>query len=329
MRVVPNGVCMGSVLLLAACGGDGPVPGAMEDPFPPLKALGTVSDPDQVKLRVLSADSTIHEAVRGVVTSGRSTAIGTWDGQVIGIIIPFGAGYRAMTSTDHATNGPTTIESPVRGAGHQLTTVGVGGTSGDVHALGRLSVDWASDDPTNYLAGGHWIVVDLSDPEMPVASAGASLDGPMLDSAPDVRTTGLATYTGRAGGLHTVIYSDGWFAAGEFDANITLEADFDAMEISGLIDDIYSTEEGIFEGELESYERSTRPYALVLGTAPIDGTTFAGDVDVTTPADNIASSTGRWDGQFIGEGTVGTFGSTWVHDSGTEGQYIGTFFATE
>lgn len=326
MRELQIGTCTCAALLVAACGnGTNPVSMGPEQLNAPMEL-------NQLRLGILGAGTAIHEAVRGVVASGTdlSAVSGTWDGETVNIVLQVGDETIAMNSGDNALVPIAFGPSPVR-EGYMAGSVAMGGSNADgtIHAAGRLALDWNSTDETDYLAGGYWMAVDSSTPDVPEVSVGIFVTGPEEMAAPKLPTTGSATYTGRTEGLHTVVYSDGWFAAGEFDADITLAADFDAMEIAGRIDNIYSSEEGIREGALDSYERSTRPYELVLGPAPIDGGEFSGGLEVTIPADNIATSTGRWDGQFINDGVIGSCGATWVHDDGTEGQYIGAFLATE
>ena len=201
----------------------------------------------------------------------------------------------------------------------------LGSSVDGVHIVGRTAID---ADMTSY---GYWLSVDETG-ETPVVTVGLHSSGPGFDTAPTLATSGTATYQGRAHGLHTVAYATGEFGnntgfrIGEFDADVTLTADFGAMTMGGRIDNIMSTEEGVNDGALTESARSSRPYVLTLNAGSIDAGGFEGTVTVGGPQ-NISSSDGNWRGRLSSDANdaAGTFGATWTHTGGTVGQYVGAF----
>lgn len=284
-------------------------------------------------------------AIQGTVREGISDDMVTqmWDGETLGVTIARQGSPALVLSSDADVLGdPSTMTaSPVRGVDYNWRSMGVGEVVDGTTTLARFGVDWHSDDATDYLAGGYWLSVNATDAENPSVEVGAFMDGPEFDTAPTLPLSGTATYEGRAQGLHTVQYVPGEFGRtkrdfriGEFDGDVTLTADFANLVIGGWIDNIYSTE----ESSSVQRPRSTRPYIISLGQAPIDSNGgFTGSVGVSTRSNNVASSEGGWNGQFSGvpvSGTDrnprlvgGTFGTTWVHTGGTTGQYVGSFYA--
>ena len=309
---------------------------------------GTMQSREQIRTSVLrDGGNEIGTAVRSAVTSrtGGDRVTGTWDGDDLTVAVAAAGSARAVsfdTETDAFGTSPA-VASTVR-TGHRQRTFDLGMEDDDLSTVGRVVVDWKDDDATDFVVYGYWLTVDSSGDGTPVVDAGVFAKGPEFDTAPaSLPSTGMATYEGRAHGLHTVAYVPGEFGRtanefgiGEFDGDVTLTADFGAMTVGGRIDNIHSTEESVASGSLTTSQRSSRPYVLTLGSGPIASGAFSGTVSVGGP-DNIASSSGTWNGQFssvpVGSsddtpsGAAGTFGATWEHDGGTVGQYIGSFVA--
>ena len=284
---------------------------------------------DEIRVAVIDGNGVaIGEAVRAVVANV-STA----------------SGDAVLDTTADGVGEPVAADSDVRGDAYRQTTFDLGRSRDGVYAVGRTVVDWKRDDDADYASYGYWLSVDATTPT-PAATVGVFATGPEFETAPVLPASGTATYRGRAHGLHTVAIAAGEFGRtaaefgiGEFDADVSLDADFGAMTIGGTIDNIRSTEEFVRDGGLVGSARSPRRYVLTLDAGPIAGAgSFSGTVGVgKSGAQNIASSSGSWRGRFssrsVGGGddsprlAAGTFGARWTHDGGTVGQYVGSFVA--
>lgn len=285
----------------------------------------------QIKTAVIDGNgSAVQDHIKGIVAPGAQfkEVSQTWDGSNIeaSIILDDSTTITLNSSTD-------SLEGLTRETSNSKS-IGMGTIAANRATLSRLEVDWQGSDRMDYLAGGYWLSVDATNPQSPVAEAGVFIDGTEFQTAPDLPVSGTATYSGKAHGLHTVVYNnERGFRIGEFDGDATLTADFGSSAISGRIDNIYSTEESV---DVQR-PRATRPYVITLGTTPITNMgSFAGSASIAHPSDNVVSI-GRWDGQFSNLPASsndqsprlvgGTFGLNWVHSSGTQGQYIGVFNA--
>ena len=302
---------------------DMPTMPAPEQPVPPSTA--------EIKAAIINGNgSLIQEHIKRIVAPGAEykEVLHTWDGSNIeASIVLNGSSTIELNSAADSLKGLTRETSNSK-------SIRMGTIDGNRATLGRIEVNWRDSERMDYLAGGYWLSADNTNSQSPVADAGAFIDGMEFNAAPNLPASGSATYNGKAHGLHTVVYSrSGEFRIGEFDGDATLTADFGNSTISGRIDNIYSTEESV---DVQR-PRSTRPYVITLGATPIASEgSFAGSVQITHPSDNVVSN-GRWDGRFSNlpvsmsdpspRKAAGTFGVSWVHSEGTQGQYIGVFNA--
>ena len=233
-------------------------------------------------------------------------------------------------------NDPVVANSEVHGGTHRQTTYDLGRSRDGIDTIGRTVIDRNLNDTADFLSYGYWLSIDETSATS-VVTVGIHAGGPAFGTAPTLPASGTATYTGRAHGLHTVAYAAGEFGRtddefriGEFDADVTLRADFSARTMGGTINNIMSTEEGVSDGTLIERARSSRPYVLTLNDGPVAGDgSFNGTMDVGG-AGNISSSGGSWRGRLssgAGDMAVGAFGARWTHTGGTEGQYVGAFIA--
>lgn len=173
-------------------------------------------------------------------------------------------------------------------------------------------VEWENDDVTNYLAGGHWVHIDLNAPGVEI---GAFIDGPAFDEAITPPVMGTATYEGTATGVYLSTHGtdtqapQGTFEQGEYDGRVQLTADFGAMNISGRIDQVGLSEvlqipPGGGATLEDNYfpDRVATDYQVVFRPTPImsDGT-FEGlrqDGVFLSDSLDIAESEGDWAGRF-------------------------------
>lgn len=209
-------------------------------------------------------------------------------------------------------------------------------------------VDWASDDATDYLAGGYWVHAEgdvYGTHVFTGVEGGAFVDGPEIDGTPEMPMTGTATYRGYAAGAYGGQYADdipgvpeGTIEFGEYEGRIALEVDFADETISGRVTHIdigrYIEEPGADEAYFRQLNNSG--YELVLGSTPLssDGTFTGTDVTVTHPLFTI-SSTGSWGGRFStiddSDGNprrvAGTAGGTGTTPGGSRAHFAGMFYA--
>lgn len=292
-----------------------------EQPAPPSTA--------EIKAAIINGNgSPIQEHIKRIVATGAEYKMvsQTWDGSNIETSIVLND-----STTIELNSATNSLEGLTRETSNSKS-ISMGAIVENRATLSRIEINWRDSERMDYLAGGYWLSVDNTNSQSPVAEAGVFIDGPEFNATPNLPSSGTATYNGKAHGLHTVVYNNRrGFRIGEFDGDATLTADFGNSTISGRIDNIYSTEES---ANVQS-PRSTRPYVITLGTTPITNMgSFAGSVQITHPSDNVVSN-GRWDGQFSNlpasmadpspRKAAGTFGVSWVHSEGTQGQYIGVF----
>lgn len=174
-------------------------------------------------------------------------------------------------------------------------------------AAAGASVEWSRTDPTDYLAGGYWLVIDagLNGVEM-----GAFIDGSdySADFVYDLPATGTATYRGRAGGLYVAAagsdtLSPGATELGEYEGRSSLTADFGTMRIHGLVDQVQTLNVVGQHANGVSYANpnlDNTDIEMVLHPVPINqnGTFWGSNVEFTSQDYTITSSSGTWAGQF-------------------------------
>ena len=209
-----------------------------------------------------------------------------------------------------------------------------------------VAVEWSNTDFTDYVAGGYWMYVD----DALNFEIGAFIDGPAFeDVAISLPLTGLATYTGQAGGLYVGIAGvdqiapTGTIENGQYQGRIHLSANFDRNSITGLINNV-----GVYNvsGLLPNGQTYFQPnlistsYRVHLGSVPISQSgTFAGSgVRVTNPTQNITDSIGSWGGRFSNvndadgnpRAVAGTNAAYMATSGGSEAIFTGAFYgATE
>ena len=177
------------------------------------------------------------------------------------------------------------------------------------------AISWTNDDPTDYLAAGYWLHFPGHPPDLSAVEAAGFIDGPEIDvsNPPQMPVQGQATYGGPAGGIYRYQYGDNWGElAGtrgveEYEAIVTLTADFSANTLSGCIGcqgDIAirrSHLHNLLGDEVQHLEAPPTNYELRLGAVsfnPDDGTFEHTDVTVMHPERAITQSEGLWGGQF-------------------------------
>ena len=213
-----------------------------------------------------------------------------------------------------------------------------------------ISVDWDSNDATDFLAGGYWLHAtwDTNAAMVDTVEIGAFVDGPEISGTPDLPVTGTATYEGFAEGLYTArigtdsVFAEGSHQLGGFVGDIELTADFDALSVSGTVDDIYLYFYNVppdYNGtdELDVHSEEPSSFVLELGAAPFDSDgNFAGtDVNVRYPEVDFTTS-GSWGGRFSTEDdsdgnprlVAGTLGGSAATTGGTTTTFVGRFSGT-
>ena len=215
--------------------------------------------------------------------------------------------------------------------------------SGGTFTAAGASVEWASTDYTDYLAGGYWLYIDTVSNN---AEIGAFIDGPAFeDLTHSLPVTDTATYAGRAGGIYVAstapdAASPGALEEGEYDASARLTANFGTMQIEGTVNDVYLYDvNGIITATGQSYsnpERQQAPYELSLQPAAINANgTFGGsNMSMTHPDLTITSTTGSWAGRFSNmndtagnpRAVAGTNAVYFKTAGGTEAVFTGAFY---
>ncbi len=186
--------------------------------------------------------------------------------------------------------------------------------------------DYHGDDDTDYLAGGVWMFApdDATRAEDYEFGAFGNGNDPFM-SANVMPLTGTATYEGSATGVYadrTANRNDLFF----FDARASLTADFGAGNGLGTIRgsiDTFKRNGGLFEGNP----------GLILETANIGNTNHGFFTGNTTMSFEGSAFTGKWGGQFFGNGTSatdqpGAVGGTFGAENGTSA-LVGVFSASK
>jgi len=246
----------------------------------------------------------------------------------------------SLNSARHSVEGDTE-PSPV--TGRQFTDALLYRPDASRFTLARVAIDWALDDPMDYLAGGYWIHAtgEVVAGDSSQAEIGAFVDGPELRGAPTLPVAGTATYSGLAAGAYTALLGiefgpdQGRQDIGEFEADISLTADFGNATVAGSLEnivlDFFATTP---DGQVEEHGGESVGYGLTLGGSIRENGTFAGtDLVLSHPLVPVATQ-GSWGGRFsaandadgnprIVAGTIGGTGST---PGGTEVSFVGAFY---
>ena len=180
--------------------------------------------------------------------------------------------------------------------------------------------DFAADgDDSDYLVGGIALWVPKDSAITPWIGAAASGNDPFDGSSGmGIRAVlGSATYSGRARGIFTNKRDDVIQSNRAFKADVNLMANFGSVGMGGTIS---GTVSGFSYTSVDSdeYLTSVGDNSVTLGAAPI-GTTdsgfFTGNTSVIDD-NNTFADTGKWGGQFYGNGdaqpgsVAGTFGAS-------------------
>ena len=336
-------------LALAGCGGGGGGnvrPSDDMTPAPPPTTLST----DDAKRIVASSGLTAAQRVAaatprfGSVTQSTNNARAstTFSGEPRLVVnIAQGGGSISLDTARHTLLYDLDMSSVT---GRDYAQAVVLTHSASSLTLGLVATDWASDDLTDYLAGGYWIHAtgDIYNGEVSVAEMGAFVDGPEIRGTPDLPALGTATYNGIAAGLYAARYGtdaqvpQGTHELGEFFGDLSLTADFGAKRISGRVDNInlsYVSETP--DGRVYVSVDEPHDYAINLGAASFgsNGRFTGNDVTVTHPF-IIARSSGSWGGKFSTVDdragsprlTAGTFGATGTTSGGSTSSLVGAFY---
>lgn len=331
------------VFLLVGCGGGG------GDSPDPLDALSAASQEGHTAAHA-AARATPGFTASGVIQSSiaddagvTADAIMTAHSNALVLDIDIdraGGDSIALNSSQHSVEGDTE-PSPV--TGRQFTDALLYQSGASRFTLARVAVDWALDDPMDYLAGGYWIHAtgDVAAGNSSEAEIGAFVDGPELRGAPTLPVAGTATYSGFAAGAYTALLGvefgndRGRQDIGEFEADVSLTADFGNATVAGNLENIVldyvSTTP---DGQVEEHGRESVGYGLTLGEVSIrdDGTFDGAEVELSLPG--LDTTQGAWGGRFstandadgnprIVAGTIGGTGST---PGGTEISFVGAFY---
>ena len=360
MKTVVSGATLAaiSLLFLSACGGGGgsDTPPDISDGGPPPVALTVEEAQAAVAPRVLGAAQRAGASTPGFGSVTQST---NQDGSGVTTDrarATFGSGPRLVVEVTRRGGGALSLDTAQHTIAYDIGTSSTTGRkfgyavmlkhSASQFTLARVATDWASEDVTDYLAGGYWLHAtgDIYNGRVTAAEMGAFIDGPEIRETPDLPITGTATYNGVAAGLYAARYGSdvpnvprGTNEIGEFEGNLRLLANFGAGSISGEVTDIdlsyigQTPGGGAYSGQNERSE-----YHLNLGTAQIDsnGTFVGNDATLTNPLLSI-SSTGSWGGRFstvddsagnprLVAGTLGGSGTT---PGGSAASFVGAFYA--
>ena len=114
--------------------------------------------------------------------------------------------------------------------------------------IANVFVSWHNEDPTDYLAGGYWMIMDgdLDAATISAVDVGVFIDGPEFSSAPELPMDGKAYYRGQAAGMYTYSYGPMWRPldprlenglkeTGEYSGSATFEVDFAGSTVQGCI----------------------------------------------------------------------------------------------
>ena len=204
-------------------------------------------------------------------------------------------------------------------------------------------VEWSNTDYTDYVAGGYWLHLDLSQG----VEMGAFADGPDYEGTVNLPATGTATYDGRAGGVYLTRYGTdaityripaGTVAAGEYNGDLSLVANFGTNIISGGIDNILLFDSlGVTpDGNVFLFDDERTDYELVFGATRIgsNGQFTGSDVSLTHSALSFTRNDGSWAGRFSTvddsdgnpRAVVGTHKGSVATSGGAEAIFVGAHY---
>ena len=344
------------VFLLVGCGG-----GGGDSSIPAVPGPAPVSWTDALSAATQKGRAAAHAAalaapglsLTGVIQSSIADDAGVTADEVmtahssaavLDIFIDRAGGDSiSLDTARHSVEGDTET-SPV--TGRQFTDALVFRPDASRFTLARVAVDWALDDPMDYLAGGYWIHAtgDVAAGDISEAEIGAFVDGPELRGTPTLPVAGTATYSGFAAGAYTALlgiefgHDQGRQDIGEFEADVSLTADFGDATITGSLENIVVDYLATTpDGQVEEHGRERVGYGLTLGEVSIgaDGTFAGSNLTLSHPLVPVATQ-GSWGGRFstvndvdgnprIVAGTIGGTGSTL---GGTEVSFVGGFYGT-
>ena len=358
MRTIASGAALAAIFLplLSACGGGGSGnPPDVSDGGPPPVTFTVEEAQAAVSRRVLEA---AQRAGAGTPGFGSVTQSTNQDGSGVTTDrarATFVSGPRLVVDVARRSGGALSLDTAHHTIDYEIGTSSITGRSfgsaamlkhsASEFTLARVATDWASDDATDYLAGGYWLHAtgDIYNGRVTAAEMGAFVDGPELRDPPSLPITGTATYNGLAAGLYAARYGSdvpdvprGTNEIGEFEGNLRMVANFGAGNISGAVNDIYLSYIGETPGGVAySGQNERSDYRLNLGTAQIDsnGTFTGNDATLTHPLLSI-SSTGSWGGRFSTTDdsagnprlVAGTLGGSGTTSGGSIASFVGAFY---
>lgn len=251
----------------------------------------------------------------------------------------------------------------IPGAARTIQRWAILNVTGDTATVSSLTATWATDDPSDYLAGGYWLHMTGSgfggvSPDVTGAEAGAFVHGPEISGPPEsLPTSGTATYRGPASGLYAFEYGTSEFESdfvservpagaisiGDFTGTATLTADFADNTISGRVGNFRISAITVApDGGTTKFTRSGSGTTVHLGSLSIDpetgefrggGVTFSGTVHDGHLEE--ASTSGSWGGRFSNRSVAsgepravaGTFGGAATTSGGSTSVFVGAFGA--
>ena len=207
-----------TAILIFGCGGGGssrPAPMAPETPPPP-------QPPAQPQISASDIQTADPEGTLSAATQAAEST--PWFGSVVvsnqtptDLSSSFSDQHLAVT-VSRQSRSPITIDTGnalyIDDSGTGASLVGLSGRSGrswgvtsatqNSATLSRVAVDWASNDVSDYLAGGYWLHIEGNVLTGTITSIGigAFVDGPEIDmSRPaSIPIQGTATYRGNGSG---------------------------------------------------------------------------------------------------------------------------------
>lgn len=343
-------------LFLSACGGGGNgAPPDVSGGGPPPVTLTVEEAQAAVSQRALAA---AQRAGAGTPGFGSVTQSTNQDGSGVTTdraSATFASGPRLVVNVARQSGGALSLDTAQHTIDYEIGTSSTTGRkfgsaamlnhSASKFTLARVATDWASDDVTDYIAGGYWLHAtgDIYNGRVTAAEMGAFVDGPEMRGISSLPITGTATYNGLAAGLYAARYGSdvpnvprGTNEIGEFEGNLRLRANFGAGSISGEVNDIYLSYIGETPGGVTFSGQDERSdYHLNLGTAQIDsnGTFTGNDATLTHPLLSI-NSTGSWGGRFSNiddsagnpRMVAGTLGGSGTTSGSSVASFVGAFY---
>ncbi len=252
-----------------------------------------------------------------------------------------GSGF-SLNTVDHLVDGGTYV-SPVTGRDwDEGLLIDYGANSATVM---YGAIDYDSNDPTDWMAGGYWMHVrgNLQAGTVTGVEVGAFVDGPEISRPASVPVSGTASYNGIAAGIYASQYGTdvpggtlGTIEVGSYSGAFHAVADFSRGIVSGSVSNItvdaVATEP---DGSVYSGNASV-PTRLEIGAAAIgsDGTFTGTNVRLVDPRFSFSSNEGSWGGRFstIDDVTgdpravAGTHGGSATTTGGTAVRFIGAQF---